>query len=63
MEYALRYLWDRRTTVFGYAQVVLGVLAVSDGIFSPGVFKWVVLGNGLLTALLGHYNNRQARQA
>lgn len=57
----LALLWDRRTTAFGYIQVTLGVLAVSDGVFAPGVLKWVVLCNGLLTALLGHYNNSRIK--
>jgi hypothetical protein len=55
--------WERRTTILGYAQVTLGVLAVSDGVLSGPALKWVVLGNGLLTALLGHYNQRKIKQA
>jgi hypothetical protein len=54
----LKYLWAHRTTTFGYLQVALGVCATSTGILSPDILKWVVFGNGMLTAILGHYNNR-----
>lgn len=62
MKEVLLYLWGRRTTVFGYIVVILGVLAVSDKVFSPETLKWVVLANGLFGACLGHYNNRQANK-
>ena len=57
MKQVLVYLWNSRTTVFGYVQIVLGVLATTDGIFAPKALKWILLGNGILTACLGHYNN------
>jgi hypothetical protein len=56
------FLWTRRTTAFGYFQVVLGALAASDGIFSHRVLKFIILGNGILTACLGHYNAAQIRR-
>jgi hypothetical protein len=59
----LDYLWDSRTTAFGYIQVVLGVLATTDGVFAPKALKWILLGNGVLTACLGHFNNMKNRQA
>lgn len=55
----IEFLWSRRTTTFGYLQVILGVLVVSDGIFSAGALKWIVLSNAILLACLGHYNNRK----
>ena len=62
MKKALQYLWRRRTTAFGYAQVILGVLVVSDGIFSLETLKWIVLANALLLACLGHFNNLQLKR-
>jgi hypothetical protein len=53
----VNYLWSRRTTAFGYFIVVLGVLAASDGIFSPAALKFIILANGVVMACLGHYNN------
>jgi hypothetical protein len=53
----LSYLWNRRTTVLGYMQIILGVIVVSEGLFSDQSLKWFVLCNGILTAVLGHYNN------
>lgn len=58
----IRFIWAVRTTSFGYFQVILGVLATTDGIFSPKVLKWILLTNGILTACLGHYNNLRLRQ-
>lgn len=55
-------LWKSRTTAFGYIQVVLGVLAATDGMFSTTALKFILLGNGILTACLGHYNNLRIRQ-
>lgn len=63
MKAVLLFLWNSRTTAFGYIQVVLGVLAASDGLFSVQVLKWIILINGILTACLGHYNNLRIRQA
>lgn len=53
----LKYLWDRRTTVLGYLQIVFAALIVSQGLLSDTVIKWCVLFNGVITAILGHYNN------
>lgn len=58
----LRWSWSRRTTILGDAQTVLGVLATSTGIFGDGTLKWIILTNGILTSLLGRYNNRKIRQ-
>jgi hypothetical protein len=55
----LLYLWRRRTTVFGYIVISIGVIASSDGLFTPQTMKWLLLINGVLTACLGHYNNRR----
>lgn len=63
MKVIFMHLWNRRTTVFGYLQVILGVLAVSDGIFSPTTLKWVILSNAVLLACLGHYNNLALKRA
>lgn len=60
---ALRYLWSRKTTAFGYIQVGLGVIAATDGLFSMKTTKWLILINGLVTAAIGHYNNLRLKQA
>lgn len=54
----LTYLWERRTTVLGYVVTALGIMATSD-LFTETQIKWFLLVNGILTAILGHYNNRQ----
>lgn len=58
----LKYLWSRRTTAWGYIVIILGVLATSDGIFSPLVLKCLILANGVVTACIGHYNNSQIKK-
>lgn len=63
MKQILQFLWNSRTTAFGYIQVIVGVLAATDGIFTPKALKFVILANGILTACLGHYNNLKIRQA
>lgn len=59
MKRVLRYLWRRRTTTLGDVQVIIGVLAAADSIFTPDVLKWLLLANGLCVAMLGRYNNRK----
>lgn len=59
----LVFLWNARTTAFGYIQVIIGVLAATDGMFTPRALKWILLTNGILTACLGHFNNLRIRQA
>lgn len=54
----LTYLWERRTTVLGYVVTILGILAASSK-FTQSTVEWFLLANGIITALLGHYNNRQ----
>lgn len=61
LEKILIYLWERRTTVLGYLQIILGVLATSQGMLSEPAVRWVVLINGIVTAVLGHYNNSKVR--
>lgn len=51
------YLWDRRTTALGYLGIILGVLAGANGLISDVGVRWIVLLNGIVTAVLGHYNN------
>lgn len=63
MKQVLLFLWNSRTTAFGYLVTALGVIAASDGLFSPKALKWILLVNGILTACLGHYNNLKIRQA
>ena len=63
MKQLLIFLWKARLTVYGYLQVVLGVLAATDGIFAPRTLRLIILGNGILTACLGHYNSLKTRQA
>ncbi len=63
MNTVLLFLWNSRTTVIGYLGVVLGVLAATDGVFSPHALKFIILFNGVLTACVGHYNNLKIRQA
>lgn len=57
----LKYLWDNRTTVLGYVQVILGVWILADDVFSESVIKLFVLVNGTVTAVLGHYNNARIK--
>ena len=61
MSEVLKYLWERRTTVLGYLQIILGVLATSQGMLSEATLQWVVLINGVVTAILGHYNNSKIK--
>lgn len=63
MNAILRYLWDNRTTALGYLQIILGVLVTSQDMLSASALKWVVLINGIVTAVLGHYNNSRIRAA
>ena len=63
MKTVLLFLWNSRTTVIGYVGVILGVLASTDGVLSPHALKFILLGNGILTACVGHYNNLKIRQA
>jgi len=63
MKQVMLFLWNSRTTLIGYTGVILGVLASTDGIFAPRTLKLIILGNGILTACLGHYNNLRIRQA
>lgn len=53
----LTYLWDRRTTVLGYLQITLSIMAASTELFGDRTILWLMLGNSILTAILGHYNN------
>lgn len=61
MKDVLLYLWNRRTTVLGYLQIILGVLVTSQDMLSEPALKWVVLINGIVTAILGHYNNSKTK--
>ena len=63
MKAALLFLWNSRTTFIGYAGVILGVLAATDGIFSAHTVKVILLINGIVTACVGHFNNMRIRQA
>lgn len=58
----LTYLWDRRTTVLGYLQIILSVMVASTELFGPKTLQWLMLGNAILTAVLGHYNNSQIQK-
>lgn len=57
----LKYLWERRTTALGYLGIILGVLATAQDLLSDTALKWVLLCNGIVTAVLGHYNNSRIR--
>src|SRR5688572_3908316 len=59
---ALKYMWERRTTVLGYVVVVLGILASSNK-FTTDTVEWFLLINGIVTAVLGHYNNSKIKAA
>ena len=63
MSTIFKYLWDNRTTALGYLGIVLGVLATAQDLLSESALKWVLLGNGIVTAVLGHYNNSRIRAA
>lgn len=61
MKTTLQYLWDNRTTALGYVGIILGVLATAQNLLSDTALKWVLLINGIVTAVLGHYNNSRIR--
>ena len=61
MKELLLYLWGHRTTVLGYLQIILGVLVTSQDMLSEPALKWIVLINGIVTAILGHYNNSKIK--
>lgn len=58
----LKYLWENRTKVSGYAVVILGVLATSSNVLPPGLLKWIILTNGVVVACIGHYNDMQQKR-
>lgn len=58
----LKYLWDNRTTALGYVVIILGILSTQTELFSSKAIQWIVLFNGLVTAVLGHYNNSVIRK-
>ena len=39
--------------------IVVGVLAVADGVITDKALKWILLASGLLTAWRGYFNSRQ----
>jgi hypothetical protein len=49
------------TKILGFAQVTVGVLAASTGIFPDHVLKYVMLTSGLLTAWRGYVNSAAGR--
>lgn len=64
----MKSIWDNRTKVLGYLQVVIGALAVADPVIlaqllGPHGLKWVLLANGLLTAAVGHHNTLLAKRS
>ena len=61
MKNVLKYSWDHRTTVLGYIVIVLSVLVTAQDLFSERGLKWIILINGIITAILGHYNNSRLR--
>ncbi len=63
MKAVLQYLWDNRTTALGYLGIILGVLVTSQDMLSTPALKWAMLINGIVTAILGHYNNSRIRAA
>ena len=59
-----QWLWSHRTKILGYFGVVMGTLAVADptmlaNLIGNNGVRWVVLINGILTALVGHHNSRK----
>lgn len=64
----LNLLWRHRTKLIGYLSVVIGALAVADQALVKAALgedglRWVLLSNGLLTALVGHANTMAAKRA
>lgn len=58
----LQWLFENRTKVLGYTQVMLGALAVADAELLRAVLgdngpRWIILLSGVLTAIVGHYNS------
>lgn len=51
-------LWSNHgTKILGFAQVTVGVLAASTGVFPDPVLKYLMLASGLLTAWRGFVNS------
>lgn len=51
---------NHTTKVLGFAQVTIGVLAASVGVFPDAWLKWLMMISGLLTAWRGWVNSLPA---
>lgn len=57
---ALWTFWrNHGTKLLGFTQVTLGVLASTDGVFTPRTVKLILIGSGLATAWRGFFNSAQ----
>ena len=47
------------TKILGFAQVTVGVLSASTGVFPDHVLQYLIVASGLLTAWRGFVNSAQ----
>jgi hypothetical protein len=59
---ALLFLWRNRTAALGVLQIILSQIAVS-GLTSDHATKWLMLGTGIATGLVGLMNTIAAKRA
>jgi hypothetical protein len=59
---ALQFLWNNRTAALGVLQIILSQIAVS-GLTSDHTTKWLMLGTGIATGLVGLMNTLAAKRA
>lgn len=52
-EAVMQFFRHHTTKLLGFAQVTLGVLASTDGIFAPRTVKIILIASGLATAWRG----------
>ncbi len=57
----LKYLWDNRTLVMGALQIICSQFATS-GLLADTSVKWLMLGSGILTALIALFNSAKLRR-
>lgn len=58
---ALALLWNNRTLVMGALQIICSQMATS-GLLADASVKWLMLGSGILTALIALFNGAKLRK-
>lgn len=59
---ALAFIWNHRTATLGVLQIILSQIAVS-GLTSDHTTKWLMLGTGIATGLVGLMNTLAQKRA